>query len=173
MDLDFAAAGVFSSESGADRRSGLPNTFTLLLFGQLVPDGKLDHFHAEHGAEGLLRSVEHPPKCSTAVTQNCLCCQITPLSHLEFPSQDTFLLDAVPSYWCSSEIACHGISDKLLDQLAVCRLYLIPVFCILCILGFFFFVIIIAFWLVTALALSWSLFFLYVVGNLVKALALQ
>lgn len=148
---------------------GSSNTFTLLLFGQLIPHGKLDHFHAEHGAHGLLRPVEHSPKCSTAVTQNCLCCQNTLLSHLEFQNQYTFLLDAIPPYWRSSEIARHGVSDKLLDQLAVCRLYLITIFRILCILGFVF-IVNIAFWLVAALALSWSLFLICVVGDLEIAL---
>lgn len=84
------------------------------------------------------------------------------------PGQHTFLLDSIPPYWCSREIARHGVSDKLLDQLAVCRLCLVPVFRFLSLLGFV--VIDIAFWLVAALALSWPLFLVYVVCDLGVAL---
>lgn len=80
------------------------------------------------------------------------------------PDQHTFLLDAIPPYWCPREIASHGVSDKLLDQLAVCRLCLISVFQFFSILDFF--VIDIAVWFVAALALSWSFFLLCVVCDL-------
>lgn len=86
-----------------------------------------------------------------------------------FLNQHTFLLDAIPPNGCSREIACHCISDKLLDQLAVCRLCLIPVFRFLDLLCFL--VVDIAFWLVAALALSWPLFLVGIVGDLETASA--
>lgn len=87
------------------------------------------------------------------------------------PGQHTFLLDAIPPYWCPREIAGHGVSDKLLDQLSVCRLCLISVFHFFSILGFF--VIDIAVWFVAALALSWSLFLVCVLCDLETALVCQ